>query len=172
MFSIRGERRGSYNADAMLKRMYRVGGPGDGRRDGAAGLRALSLVIGLFLVLMGNDKMAWLNDPDPLLAELFAWRDLTSGASLWYLETVAIPGAPFFSRVVPIAEMLAGAALMAGFRIRLTATLALAMILNFHFASGLIFTAGYLTNGYGPPVIGSLLALAIGGHRLPFSLTR
>ena len=68
--------------------------------------------------------------------------------------------------------MLAGAALMAGFRVRLTASVALAMILNFHFASGLLFTTGYLTNGYGPPVIGSLLALAIGGRQLPFALTR
>ena len=128
--------------------------------------------MGLFLVLMGSDKTAWLSDSGPLLEELFRWRDLTSGISLWYLETVAIPGAPLFSRLVPIAEMLAGAALIAGFRIRLAAMLALAMILNFHFASGLIFTAGYLTNGYGPPVIGSLLALAISGRRLPHCLTR
>lgn len=145
---------------------------GDRSRSGAAGLRALSLVIGLFLVVMGSNKVIWLTDTGPLLGELSVWRDLTSGASLWYLETIAIPGVPLFSRVVPIAEMLAGAALMAGFRVRLTASVALAMILNFHFASGLLFTTGYLTNGYGPPVIGSLLALAIGGRQLPFALTR
>ncbi len=149
-----------------------MGRIGDDSRDYANGLRTLSFVMGLFLVLMGSDKTAWLSDSGPLLEELFRWRDLTSGISLWYLETVAIPGAPLFSRLVPIAEMLAGAALIAGFRIRLAAMLALAMILNFHFASGLIFTAGYLTNGYGPPVIGSLLALAISGRRLPHCLTR
>ena len=137
-----------------------------------AGLRTLTLVIGLFLVLMGSDKIGWLSDTGPLLDELFRWRDLTSGLSLFYLETVAIPGAPVFGRVVPIAEMLSGAALIVGFRVRLTALVALLMILNFHFASGLIFTAGYLTNGYGPPVIGSLLALVVGGRRLPYSLTR
>ena len=137
-----------------------------------AGLRTLTLVIGLFLVLMGSDKTGWLRDTGPLLEELFRWRDLTSGLSLFYLETVAIPGAPVFARVVPIAEMLSGAALIVGFRVRLTALVALLMILNFHFASGLIFTAGYLTNGYGPPVIGSLLALVVGGRRLPYSLTR
>lgn len=121
---------------------------------------------------MGSDKIGWLRDTGPLLDELFRWRDLTSGVSLFYLETVAIPGAPVFARVVPVAEMLAGAALIVGFRVRLAAMLALLMILNFHFASGLIFTAGYLTNGYGPPVIGSLLALVVGGRRLPYSLTR
>jgi hypothetical protein len=46
------------------------------------------------------------------------------------------------------------------------------MVLNFHFASGIIFTLGYLTNGYGLPVVGSLLALALGGRSLPLSVTR
>ena len=169
---ILGERPDGYNAVRMSWETGRLGRIGSDSRAGVTGLRVLSLVMGLFLVLMGNGKTAWLSDTGLLLDELFRWRDLTSGISLWYLETVAIPGAPLFARFVPIAEMLAGAALIAGFRIHLTAALALGMILNFHFASGLIFTAGYLTNGYGPPVIGSLLALAIGGRRLPFCLTR
>ena len=147
-------------------------GPRGGPSTAPVGLRTLAVVIGLFLVLMGSDKIGWLTDTGPLLAELSAWQDLTWGVSLFYLEMVAIPGAPVFARVVPIAEMLAGAALIIGFRVRLTATLALLMILNFHFASGLIFTFGYLTNGYGPPVIGSLLALVVGGRRLPYSVTR
>ena len=144
------------------------------RRDDVAGtgLRALSLVMGLFLVLMGAGKVGWLTDPGFLVWQLEEWRAMTSGASLWYLETVALTGAPLFARVVPLAELAAGAALLAGFRVRLAATLALLMVLNFHFASGIIFTAGYFTNGYGPPVLGALLALAIGGRTLPFSLTQ
>ena len=135
-------------------------------------LRVLSAVMGLFLVLMGTGKWAWLADPAFLVWQLEEWQALTSGASLWYLETVALPGAPIFARLVPLAEIAAGAALLAGFRVNLTATVALLMILNFHFASGIMFTAGYLTNGYGPPILGALLALAIGGRTLPFSLTR
>ncbi|HEV8316860.1 MAG TPA: hypothetical protein VGQ10_05600 [Vicinamibacterales bacterium] len=30
----------------------------------------------------------------------------------------------------------------------------------------------YLTNAYGPPVLGSLLALAIGGSGMPLSLSK
>ena len=135
-------------------------------------LRVLSAVMGLFLVLMGTGKWGWLADPAFLVWQLEEWQALTSGASLWYLETVALPGAPIFARLVPLAEIAAGAALLAGFRVNLTATVALLMILNFHFASGIMFTAGYLTNGYGPPILGALLALAIGGRTLPFSLTR
>jgi hypothetical protein len=51
-------------------------------------------------------------------------------------------------------------------------TLALLMVLNFHFASDILLHYSYLINGYGPPILGGLLALMIGGTELPFSLTR
>ena len=92
--------------------------------------------------------------------------------SRWYLDTVAIPGAPVFARVVPIAELSAGAALILGFRVRLAAILTFLMVLNFHFASDLIFRYSYLINAYGLPILGGLLALAIGGRQLPFSLSK
>jgi hypothetical protein len=44
------------------------------------------------------------------------------------------------------------------------------MVLNIHIASGAIFTYSFLTNGYGLPVLGATLALAIGGVRLRWSL--
>ena len=138
----------------------------------AGGLRALSLIMGAFLIFMGTNKLAWFTDSGFLIWELQQWRELAPAVSRLYLETVAIPGAPLFARVVPLGELSAGAALVCGFRVRLAATVALLMILNFHFASGIIFTYGYLTNGYGLPVVGSLVALAIGGTRLPFSLDK
>ena len=141
-------------------------------RSAAGGLRALSLVLGTFLVFMGLNKLPWLADSGYLVWELQQWRDAAPAASRWYLETVAIPGAPVFARLVLLGELTTGAALVCGFRLRLAAVAALLMVLNFHFASGIMFTYGYLTNGYGLPVIGGLLALAIGGARLPFSVGR
>ena len=135
------------------------------------GLRILSLVMGGFLCLMGVNKLAWITDSDILVSQLLQWRDLTSGSSLWYLETIALPGAAVFARLVPVAEICAGFALFVGFRVRLIALLTLVMIFNFHFASGVIFTMSYLTNGYGPPVVGGLLALGVGGRRLAWSVT-
>ena len=38
--------------------------------------------------------------------------------------------------------------------------------------AGYIFKYSYLTNGYGLPVLGGTLALALGGARLPFSLRK
>ena len=135
------------------------------------GLRILSLVMGVFLCLMGVNKLARITDSDILVSQLLQWRDLTSGSRLWYLETIALPGAAVFARLVPVAEICAGFALFVGFRVRLIALLTLVMIFNFHFASGVIFTMSYLTNGYGPPVVGSLLALGVGGRRLAWSVT-
>jgi hypothetical protein len=39
------------------------------------------------------------------------------------------------------------------------------MALNFHVASGALFQYSFLTNGYGLPVLGSTLALALAGSR-------
>ena len=136
------------------------------------GLRVLSVLLGVFLVFMGQSKLAWFGDSGHLVEELEGWRGFAPAASRWYLEAVAIPAAPIFARLVPLGELVTGAALVAGVRVRLAATVALVMILNFHVAMGVIFTFGYLTNGYGLPVVGGLLALSIGGTKLPLSLGR
>ena len=64
-----------------------------------------------------------------------------------------------FARVVVLAELAAGAALILGCRVRLAAALAFLMVLNFHFAADLIFRYSYLINAYGLPILGGLLAL-------------
>ena len=138
----------------------------------AAGLRALSVMMGVFLMFMAIDKIGWLTDAGFLTGRLQEWRDMVGPLSRWYLDTFAIPGAPLFARLVPIAELAAGTALILGFQVRLAATLTLLMVINFHFASDLIFKYSYLINAYGPPILGGLLALAIGGRRLPLSLSK
>jgi uncharacterized membrane protein YphA (DoxX/SURF4 family) len=137
----------------------------------AGALRVLSVMMGVFLVFMGVDKIDWLLDGELLAQRLQEWRGTVRPLARGYLDTIA-PGAPVFARVVPLAELAAGAALLLGIRVRLAAALALLMVLNFHVASDVIFRYSYLTNGYGPPVLGSLLALAIGGTRLPFSVSK
>jgi len=70
------------------------------------------------------------------------------------------------------AALAVGVALLLGAYTRPAAALAVLMVLNFHFASGVIFQYSYLTNGYGLPVLGGLLALAIGGYSLPLSVKK
>jgi uncharacterized membrane protein YphA (DoxX/SURF4 family) len=138
----------------------------------AVGLRVLSVMLGVFLIFMGLDKIGWLIDSGFLTRRLQEWYIAAPPLSRWYLETIAIPGAPLFARLVLFGELAAGAAMLCGVKIRLAAVLSLLMVLNFHFASDVLLHYSYLNNAYGPPVLGGLLALAIGGTRLPFSLSR
>jgi uncharacterized membrane protein YphA (DoxX/SURF4 family) len=128
------------------------------------GLRALSVAL-RFPVLHEDQEAGLVEDPGPLVETLRKWQDGGPLASRWYIEKLALPGAPLFARVVPLAELSAGVALVCGFQMRLAAGLALGMILNFHFAADVIFHYKYLTNGYGLPVLAPL-ALALGGTRL------
>ncbi len=140
--------------------------------SGVGGLRVLSLFMGAFLISMGLGKLGWLTDSSFLVAELRGWWGNAPALSRWYIDTVAMPGAPLFARLVLFGELASGAALVAGFRVRLAAGVALLMVLNFHFTMGVIFQWAYLTNGYGLPVVGGLAALAIGARRLPYSMSR
>ena len=135
-------------------------------------LRLLSVALGTFLIFMAVDKIEWLMDGGFLARRLQEWRGIARPLARWYLDTIAIPGAPVFARVVVIAELAAGSALVLGIKVRLAAALALLMVLNFHIASDVIFRYDYLINAYGLPVLGGLLALAVGGSRLPFSVSR
>jgi uncharacterized membrane protein YphA (DoxX/SURF4 family) len=150
-----------------------LGGRG-GSTGGASAyaLRILALMLGAFFVFNGIDKLSWFLDSSILAGRLDGWLASAAPASRWYLETVAMPGIPLFARVVPIAELAAGAALIVGFWTRLAAFMALAMVANFHLARGLFFSGEFLTDGVGFPVLGALLALAIAGVRLPWSVSR
>jgi uncharacterized membrane protein YphA (DoxX/SURF4 family) len=137
----------------------------------ALGLRVLSLFMGVFFLFMGLDKLAWLTDDSLLTKQLNEWLAAGPAASRWYLRTIAIPAAPVFARLVPVGELATGVALLTGFLPRAAALAGLFMVLNFHFGMGVLLQYSYLWNGYGPPVLGSLLALVIGGTRLPFSVS-
>ena len=67
------------------------------------------------------------------------------------------------ARLVPLGELSAGVALIVGFWTPLFALIAFFMALNFQIASGALFRYSFLTSGYGLPVLGSTLALALAG---------
>ena len=134
------------------------------------GLAILRILIGVFFIAEGLGKVGWLLDSGPLTLRLTGWLATATPASRWYLQTVALPGAPLFARMVLLGELSAGVALVVGFWTRLAATFAFLMVMNIHVASGALFTWSFLSSGYGPPVVGSLLALAVGGGRLPWGM--
>ena len=139
-----------------------------------AGLTVIRILIGVFFIFEAIGKAGWLLDAGILAGRLTGWlTDAPPGsASRWSLEHVAMHGIGVFARLVPLGELAAGLALIAGVWTRTAALLAFLMVLNFHVASGAIFKYSFLTNGYGLPVLAATLGLAIGGTRLPFSLRR
>ena len=138
----------------------------------ARGLAILRIMLGVFFIFEALGKRAWLLDTAPLNAMLQSWLQTAGPNNRWYLETVCLPGVAMFARLVPLGEAAAGLALVTGTYTRLAAFMALLMVLNFHVASGAIFKYAFLTNGFGLPVMGGLLALALGGVGLPFSVNR
>jgi uncharacterized membrane protein YphA (DoxX/SURF4 family) len=138
----------------------------------AAALRVLGLAVGLFFLFNGLDKRAWLFDSSLLEERLREWLENAAPSVRWYIETLATPGVPLFARLVPLAELLTGAALIVGFWTRLAAFLALMMVANFNFARGMFHSGEFLTDGVGFPVTGALLALTLAGTRLPFSVSK
>ena len=135
-------------------------------------MRVLGVLLGVFFVAMSTTKVGWLGDSDVLLQRFQGWLPRAVPAARWYLETVCIPGAPLFARLVPIGELSAGLALITGFWTRMAAIAAFVMVLNFHFATSAFWSVDFLRDGTGLPLIGGLLALAINGARLPFSLSK
>ena len=127
-------------------------------------LTILRIAIGAFFFFEGLSKFGWFGDPSILRGQLAGWLASAppSSVSHAYLERFAMPGVAVFARLVPLGEMASGAAIALGVWPRAFALVAFLMALNFHIASGALFKYSFLTSGYGLPVLGSSLALAVG----------
>ncbi|MCC7179888.1 MAG: DoxX family membrane protein [Acidobacteria bacterium] len=142
-----------------------------GKRQ-AWGLVVLRLCLGVFFLFQALGKVGWFASSSVLRSRFSEWVGNVGPLSRAYLEAVCIPGVEAFARLVPIGEFAVATAFLLGGYTRAAAAMALLMVLNFHFASGVMFQYSYLTNGYGLPVLGGLLALAMGGAGLPLSVKR
>jgi uncharacterized membrane protein YphA (DoxX/SURF4 family) len=142
-------------------------------RQGTA-LAILRICIGVFFIFEGVNKIAWLTNASLLGNQLDGWLRSVPPTSFShsYLVRVAIPGTAVFARLVPLGEMSSGIALVLGAWTPLFALVAFFMAFNFQFASGVMFKYAFLTSGYGLPVLGSTLALVVGGGRRPWSIRR
>jgi uncharacterized membrane protein YphA (DoxX/SURF4 family) len=133
-------------------------------------LRVVAVGVGVFFLGMSFNKLAWLADPAQLTQRFQQWLPNASPYAQVYLHYVAIPGGAIFARVVPIAEFLTALSMLTGVYSNVAAIAALFMILNFHVATSTFSSVEFLRDATGPPLIAALVALAIAGRRLPYSL--
>jgi uncharacterized membrane protein YphA (DoxX/SURF4 family) len=140
-------------------------------RQGTA-LAILRVAIGLFFIFEGLGKIRWFLDSSILAGQLAGWHATLAAGSMSarYIERLAMPGVVYFARLVPFGELTCGVALLTGFWTPFAAFVAFFMALNFQFASGAVFHVSFLSSGYGLPVLGSTLALVLGGRGLPWSV--
>ncbi len=115
------------------------------------------------MFFFGFAKASWLFDATPLATQLASWLSDAPSASRWYLERI-IPGAPVLARVVPLGAMTGGIALAFGFWTRIAAAISLVVVLSLQLGAGSMFRYGYLMDASGLPLVGSLLAVMIGGE--------
>jgi len=136
------------------------------------GLAITRVCIGVFFLAEGLSKYRWFTDSSILAGMLTGWAQNAApgSASARYLEHFALPGVVYFARLVPIGEITCGLAMLLGFGTNMFAFVAFLMALNFQLASGALMKTSFLTSGYGLPVLGSTLGLAVGGIRLPWSV--
>jgi uncharacterized membrane protein YphA (DoxX/SURF4 family) len=138
----------------------------------SAGLAILRISIGIFFLSEGLTKIRWFTNTSILAGQLASWSSAAAPGSVahWYLARIAVPWAGYFARLVPLGEISCGVALILGWWTPVCAFLAFFMALNFQIAGDAIFKTSFFTSGYGLPVLGSTLALALGGVRLPWSV--
>ena len=136
----------------------------------AIGFRVFAVFLGIFFLAQSLNKLAWPGDPQLLLGRFQRWAPTARPEVRWYLEHIATPFAPLLARVIPVGEFMTAMALILGFWIPVAAVLALFMVLNFHFGTAAFYAWDFLRDGTGPPVIGGLIGLAIGGRNLPFTI--
>jgi uncharacterized membrane protein YphA (DoxX/SURF4 family) len=138
----------------------------------ALGLRVFALFLGIFFLAQSLNKLAWPGNPQLLLGRFQHWAPTARPEVQWYLVHVATPFAPLLARIIPVSEFLTAMAFILGFWIPAAAMLSLFMVLNFHFGTAAFYAWDFLRDGTGPPVIGGLIGLAIGGRNLPFTIER
>jgi uncharacterized membrane protein YphA (DoxX/SURF4 family) len=136
------------------------------------GLAVVRMCVGVFFIFEGLGKIRWFVDASILSGQFADWMQKAAPGSIAhaYLERIAVPWVGVFARVVPLGELSCGLALLLGIWTPLFAFIAFFMALNFQLASGAVFRFSFLTSGYGLPVLGSTLGLAVGGVRLPWSV--
>ena len=128
----------------------------------------LRVAIGALFLSLGYGKIhdGWLNSPEELNQSLNNFHQHASGPQLAYLDKVAIPYTGVWTRVMALGEAALGVSLLIGLMSRLSSLLGIFMVLNFHAATGNLFSLNFFGSPWAALLISGLLVvfLARGGR--------
>jgi uncharacterized membrane protein YphA (DoxX/SURF4 family) len=126
----------------------------------SAHLFYLRLAVGIFFLTEALQKTGWLSSAEPLLGSLNNY--LKRGVheiSQWYLNTVAIPYAEVWARMMFFGELLIGISLIIGLWTRVSLPIAILMVLSFHLANGTLLSWAFFSSAYALLLLSCLVIL-------------
>jgi uncharacterized membrane protein YphA (DoxX/SURF4 family) len=107
-------------------------------------LALLRVAAGLSLLGPGLTKLGWFASAQPLQQKLTAWAASAPFPFVAKYVNFMLPHAGALSKVVALGELGLGGLLLVGFLTPVAALLGFLMVLQFHFASGALFTKEYV----------------------------
>ncbi|HTR80623.1 MAG TPA: DoxX family protein [Bacteroidota bacterium] len=130
----------------------------------------LRIVVGLFFLAQGLNKVDWYASSEFLRTSLDRFAENAPSLSAWYQNHVAYPGIEAWARMIPTGEMLIGVALILGLLTRPALIAAMALVLNFHLTSGTLFSRSFIYNPYALLLLSNLLFLLVSKAGSVFAL--
>jgi thiosulfate dehydrogenase [quinone] large subunit len=105
----------------------------------------LRLIIGALFLSLGIQKyqQGWLTNSSHLVQSLAGFQQHATGLHLTYLDNVAIPHANLWSKLMTIGELAIGISLLLGLLARFSALVGVVMTLNFHAATGILYSLDF-----------------------------
>ncbi|HTX19791.1 MAG TPA: DoxX family membrane protein [Bacteroidota bacterium] len=119
----------------------------------------LRIVVGLFFVGQGINKLDWYPSSEFLKTSLDRYAQNAPPLTVWYQNHVAYPGIEVWTRMIPTGEMLIGIALVLGLLTLPTLIIALALVINYHLANGALFSNHLISDPFGLLLIANLIVL-------------
>lgn len=123
----------------------------------------LRLAVGGLFFSLGLSKYheGWLTNPEPLRESLMNYHQHAAGPQLTYLNYVAIPYAALWAKLMTIGELGVAVSLLLGLLVRLSSFAAIFMVLNFHAATGNLFSLNFFGSPWAAVLVAGLLLLML-----------
>jgi thiosulfate dehydrogenase [quinone] large subunit len=125
----------------------------------------LRLALGALLLHAGYDKWSsgWLQSSQELSENLASYHEHATGVQLRYLDTVAIPYAGVWSKLMTVGEAAVGISLLLGLLVRLGSLVGIFMVVNFHIANGNMFSVNVIGSPWAALLLAGLLVTLLAG---------